>query len=201
MTAKAGNISKAAAIVRKGGVIAYPTDTVYGLGCDPFNESAVTRLLQIKHRDQKPLPVLISSINRARHVADFTLLEKKFIKAVWPGAVTILVTRKSRLPPYVTFGAKEVGLRIPKHIIAQRLIAQTGGYLVGTSANLTSKKSPINANGVHLQLGESVDLILDGGETTLKKESSVVRICRTGLEILREGAVSSAQLTQVFRQL
>jgi len=193
-------VGKAADIVKKGGVVAYPTDTVYGLGCDPTKPDAVRRLIQIKGERKKPLPILGDAIESLEKVAILTyeagLLAKKF----WPGALTIILTKKPFLPDIIAMGSSSLGVRIPNHKIALQLIGLSGGLLVGTSANLSGSKPPIDAEGVAKQIGNKVDLILDGGRTPLAKESTVISLIGGKLRVIRVGPVSESDIKSALTQ-
>jgi L-threonylcarbamoyladenylate synthase len=188
--ADAQAICEAAKVLRRGGIVAYPTDTVYGLGCDPYNVDAIKRLIDIKAGRRKPLPVLASGIDKIERIAVFTDLARKLAGKYWPGPLTIVLERKPALPDIITFGLNTVGVRIPNHPVALKLIKRCGGLLIGTSANLSGSKPPVAANEVREQIGDKVDFILDGGETPLKRESTVVSLIYGKLEVIRAGPIS-----------
>ncbi len=187
-------ILKAASIVAAGGLIVYPTDTVYGLGCDPFNESSVRRVIDAKERKKDPLPVLGSSIENLLRIASFNQKSNVLASKFWPGPLTLILQKKPVLPDLVTFGHSTVGVRVPNCVVALRLIQLSGGLLIGTSANLTGRRPCTKAREAADQIGEKVDLILDGGETLLKRESTVARLVGGALEILRRGAISESEI-------
>lgn len=191
------NITLAAESVRTGGVIAFPTDTVYGLGCDPYNEDAVEKIFAIKGRmEVKPLPLLCSSLAHARRVAR---LDEKALKLakLWPGALTLVAElADTKISQKVTAGTGTVGVRIPNHECAIRLIDKCGGVIVGTSANRSGLGAARSAKDV-LQMLDGLDLLLDAGRTPLGVESTVVDVSK-GIKIVREGFVSRKQIESVL---
>lgn len=191
------NISETAKIILKGGIIAYPTDTVYGLGCAPFNLASVERILRVKGDRTKPLPILAYDVGNAERIAFFSRMEKKLADRFWPGPLTIVLRRRKTLPAEVSLGLGTVGVRVPNHRVAAELIRLSGGLLVGTSANLAGGSSPTEAREVVDQLGSLVDLVLDGGETLLKKGSTVVRVLGGEIRVLRPGPIGESELTSL----
>jgi len=183
-------IRKAAEKVKKGAVIVYPTDTVYGIGCNPYNAEAVKRVIEIKMREQKPLPVLCSSLENAKKLVQFNRKSLELARKFWPGPLTIVAKIiDTKLPNILTFGSKMLGVRIPDHEITLKLIELSGGFLVGTSANKAGLKSPISAEEVKSVLSPEYDILLDGGETALKAESTVIEASNDKIKLLREKAI------------
>jgi L-threonylcarbamoyladenylate synthase len=192
------NIILAADIIRNGGLIVYPTDTVYGIGCDPFNEKALRRLLKVKGREEKPLPIIASSVRSARRVASFTPTELKLAKHFWPGALTIVLRKKENLPSLVTFGRDKVGVRVPAHPVARSLARLCGGLLIGTSANLSGMAPSKTAAEANQQFGGEVDLILDARSTEGRLSSTVVEMIGSRPKILRRGPISMAEIREAL---
>jgi L-threonylcarbamoyladenylate synthase len=185
----ARTIAEAAGIIGRGGLVVYPTDTVYGLGCAPFDESAVERLFIAKGRNSKPIPILCDSIDSAMKLGSLEGISLALARRYWPGAVTIVVPSVRPLPSMVTQGSGEVGLRVPALDLCLSLIRSCGGALAGTSANLSGTPSCRTAAEAMRTLGSRVDLILDGGECR-GKESTVVRVVDGEVKILRAGSVA-----------
>ena len=154
-------IQTAAQIVENGGVVVYPTDTVYGLGCNPFKEDAVKRIFKIKGERNKPLPILASGIGEIEKIAQIPEKARELAKRFWPGPLTMVLPKKPSLPNIVTLNLNSVAVRVPNHDIALALIRLSGGLLVGTSANKSGRKPPRTALEATDQIGEEVDLILD----------------------------------------
>jgi L-threonylcarbamoyladenylate synthase len=192
-------LSKAASLVVDGGVVAYPTDTVYGLGCDPLNPCAIRKLVRAKKRKIGQLPVLVDSIGRAAEVGRFDSLAFQLASQFWPGPLTIVVHSRIRLPNLVTGPSGKVGLRIPRHQVAISLVRACGGALVGTSANLTGNPSLTLARDVTNELGKEVDLVLDDGQTSSGIESSVVSIDNGILSVLREKSIMEERIRSAIR--
>jgi L-threonylcarbamoyladenylate synthase len=191
-------IKKAACIVEKGGVIVYPTDTVYGLGCNPFNEEAVKRILKIKGERTKPLPILASDSEKVEEIAHFTEKTQRLMKKFWPGPLTIVLPKKSRLPNIAILGLDSVAVRVPNHQAALELIGLSGGLLVGTSANKTGKKPPRTALEAADQIGEEVDIILDDGPTPIGASSTVIDLTGKQPKILRQGPIEMDKMSDVW---
>ena len=188
------NIAVASEIVRNGGLVVYPTETVYGLGCDPFNIRAVKRVFQVKGDRKKPLPILASSIEYVEKVAYLSENAKCVATKFWPGPLTIVLCKKPSLPAIVTCNQDSVGVRVPRHDVALRLIQLSNGLLVGTSANKTGKKPPQTAEEAIEQIGKEVELILDGGPASFGVSSTVVDFTSAKPKLLREGPISLKEI-------
>ena len=184
------DIGEAARLVHEGGLIAYPTDTVYGLGCNPFDADAVDRLVKAKERVKGSLPVLVSSLAEAERIGEINEVAAALASKFWPGPLTLVVRMRSNLPATVTGGSQLVGLRIPNHETARTLIQESGGAIVGTSANISGRQSLTTAWDVLRELEGRIDLVLDGGPTPLARESTVLRVLGGELTVLREVAIS-----------
>ena len=182
------SIETAARVVRQGGLIAYPTDTVYGLGCDPFNHAAVRRLFEAKGRGPKPAPVLCGSAEKAAELVKLEGRALELASSHWPGALTIVAPLRSKVAPELTQGKPYLGVRVPDHPGCLRLITSCGGWLTGTSANLSGHPSSRSAAETMDQLGGAVDVVLDGGRLD-GSESTVVRVEGGEVTILRTGPV------------
>jgi len=191
-------VREAVHIIKEGGLVVYPTDTVYGLGCDPFNISAVKRVMKAKGRWKKPLPVLVAALNNAEQIAWMTDDAYKLAKKFWPGALTLVLKKKPILPSVVTCGLSRVGVRVPNHVIALRLIQLSGGSLIGTSANITGERSPRTAVEAAEQIGKHVNLILDAGASPLGRDSTVLNLSSKKPRILRLGPIGVRDLTEVL---
>lgn len=192
-------MDEAGKIVQAGGLIAYPTDTVYGLGCDPFNSVAVHRLVDAKQRPNGALPVLVNSMSVAKRIGDFNKVATRLAGDFWPGGLTIIVPLKEKMPTQVTDGTQFIGLRIPRHETALNLIENCKGQIIGTSANLSGHPSPRNADIVFDELGPQVDMILDGGPTPIGKDSTIVKVIGNKIDIFREGAVPREALLKSLK--
>jgi len=193
------NIRAASKIVKNGGLVVYPTDTVYGLGCDPFNVVAVKRIFRVKGEREKPLPVLGSDIGYIQKIAQIRGRARKIADKFWPGPLTIVVPKKPALPDIVTYSMASVGVRIPNHPTAIQLINLCDGLLIGTSANKTGKKSPRTARESAEQLNNEVDVILDEGPTPLGLESSIIDLTSRKLKMPREGPIKLEEIMSTLK--
>lgn len=189
------NLPEAAEIIMNGGLIVYPTDTVYGLGADPTDAKAVERLFSVKKRDARPIPVLCDSIESAQRLAVLNARSVELARRYWPGALTIIAPLKVVLPFPIHQGSQTVGVRVPASRLCVELIGLCGGLLTGTSANLSGRPSCRTAEEARAQIGAGVDLVLDGGRLE-GMESTVVRVSARGVEVFRQGPVRVEEETE-----
>lgn len=194
-------IDYAAGFIKRGRVVAIPTDTFYGLSADPFNLAAVERVYRVKGRpENQALPILVNSIEQAltliRDIPDpFLSLAHKF----WPGALTLIVEATHRLPLKVTGNTGQVALRWPNSRVATALIDSAEGPITGTSANLSGHPSCSNAQQIVEQLNGRLPLILDCGDTGGQLASTIVRIHGDEWRIAREGAVPNREIERALQ--
>lgn len=168
-------IKEAARIIREGGLVAFPTETVYGLGADAGNPLAVARIFEVKARPRiDPLIVHVADLESARHYGEFPESAHELMTRFWPGPLTLIVERSPSVPPIVTAGLDTVAIRIPAHPAALALIQAAGCGLAAPSANPFGYVSPTDAQHVAEQLGGAIDLILDGGPCTIGLESTIL---------------------------
>lgn len=196
----ATDIHNAAALLRAGGVIAFPTETVYGLGADAENSAAVRRIFSIKGRPaDHPLIVHLaesSMIDRwAQDVPDAAL---RLAEHFWPGPLTIVLRRSSRVSDLVTGGLDTVGIRAPAHSVAQSLLKAFGGGIAAPSANRFGRISPTCADHVREELGLAPDLILDGGYCQVGLESTIISLAGNRPVLLRPGGISFSELREII---
>lgn len=182
------SIARAASIVARGGLVVYPTDTVYGLGCNPMDETAVKMLFKAKGRESKPIPVLCASRKGAMGLVEMSSEAVSLAGRFWPGALTIVAPLRKQVPLQLHQGIGTLGVRVPNSPLCIELISACGGFLTGTSANLSGGPACRTAEEASRQLGGSVDIILDGG-TLGGDESTVVRVIGPSVTILRQGPV------------
>ena len=192
------SIRKAAAAIQSGGLVVYPTDTVYGLGCNPFDEKAVNRVSTVKGRSKGNFPVLVDTLGRARELGNIGGDIETLALQYWPGPLTIVVASQAKLPFQVTGLEKMVGLRIPGRGDTLDLISKAGGSLLGTSANISGNPSLRKAEDAIKVFEGKVDIVLNGGITSTGLESTVVRQTKSGIQILREGAIGSKDIRKVL---
>lgn len=185
-------------LILAGKVVAFPTDTFYGLAADPFNLAAVSEVFRIKRRTaDRPLPLLVDSIDQAVELAHdpprlFFTLAKKF----WPGPLTIIVSASRQIPLKVTANTGKVGLRWPKALLATALIQAAARPLTGTSANLSEMPACSTAAEVDRQVGNALPLILDGGPTEGESASTIVELDGERARVLRAGGVPESELKE-----
>lgn len=189
----------AAAILRNGGTVAFPTETVYGLGANALDTAAVEKIFLAKQRPAwDPLIVHVAdSAMLARVAVSVPLQARQLIAAFWPGPLTLLLPRADAVPPIVTAGRDRVGVRMPRHPIAAALIRLAGVPIAAPSANSFGRISPTRAAHVLEDLDGRIDAVLDGGETTHGLESTVVDVCETPLIVYRPGIITLEQIREV----
>ncbi len=192
------SIQKAATAIQSGGLVVYPTDTVYGLGCDPFDEKAVNTVAIVKGRSKGNFPVLVDTLGRARELGDIGGDVETLALRYWPGPLTIVVPSEAKLPLQVTGLEKMVGLRIPDRRDTLDLISKAGGSLLGTSPNISGNLSLRTAEDAFKVFEGKVDIVLNGGITSARLESTVVKRTRSGVQVLREGAIGSKDLRKAL---
>ena len=187
---------EAADIVRRGGIIAFRTDTFYGLGVDPFNEAAVRTMRELKGReDAKPILVLIADTSGIeRFVWQPSELFELICERHWPGPLTVIGTAREELPVELTAGTGTVGVRLPGDVNVRDLLRACGGALTGTSANLSGEPSARTAQEVLNYFGGHVDLIIDGGNVSVTEPSTVLDLSGPEPVMIREGAVTKEEL-------
>lgn len=198
-TGRAQGIRAAADAAKSGRLVVLPTDTVYGIGCDAFDNDAVARLLATKRRGpDMPVPVLIGSWDTIQGlVLDYTEQARTLVEAFWPGGLSIVVPQAPSLPWNLGDTRGTVMLRMPMHPIAIELLREVGPMAV-SSANISGKPAPVTAVEAKQQLGAAVNVYLDGGQATIGTPSTIIDISGHTPRILREGAVATARLAEVL---
>lgn len=189
-------INYAADIIKKGGVVAFPTETVYGLGADATNSKAIMKIFKLKKRpSDNPLIVHISSISQLNEVAaEIPPKAEKLIKIFWPGPLTLLFKKNKNISKNITCDLDTVAVRMPENKIALELINSSQTPIAAPSANISGKPSPTKAGHVLKDFGVSVDLILDGGQTKIGIESTVLDMSEKKPMLLRRGAISQIEI-------
>ncbi len=188
------SIQTAIELLQEGEIVAFPTDTVYGLGANAFYSPGIIKLFEAKGRDaNKAIAVLIGDINQLELLTEeLNETAKKLAKKFWPGALTLVVPKKTELPELLTAG-NSIGIRIPDHPVALELLKEFGP-IAATSANLSGKTSPHDARDVLKQLNKRIPLILDGGRCSGGIPSTVVDCSNGEVRILRPGAISQQEI-------
>ncbi|MBX3677116.1 MAG: threonylcarbamoyl-AMP synthase [Rhodocyclaceae bacterium] len=198
------DIAEAVALLRRGELVAFPTETVYGLGADAANPAAVAKIFAAKDRPaDHPLIVHLPSADHlTRWASDVPDEAKRLAAAFWPGPLTLILKRQANVPDAVTGGQDTVGLRVPNHPLALELLAAfdgaNGGGLAAPSANRFGRISPTTAAHVREELGERVSLILDGGPCPVGIESTILDLSRGSPVLLRPGAIGAADIARVI---
>jgi len=189
----------ASSMLKFGEVIVFPTDTVYGLGANPFNEMSVLKVYEIKGREfNKPLPILVSDVNTALKLGVFDERALKLARKFWPGSLTIVVRRKMGIASLALGGQDKIALRMPNHNVALKLAKSLGGAIVGTSANISGSKAAKTASEAKKMLENRVRLILDAGPSPKKIPSTIVDVTVKPFKIIRLGPVSIEEIEEVI---
>jgi len=186
-------IEKAAQIINEGGIAVFPTDTVYGIGCNPYNINAVKKIYEIKTRDfSKPLPVLVYSKELAEKIAHFNEFTRKIVDKFWPGPLTIILkVTDDKLKESLHLNNK-IAIRVPNHKCTLDLLEKCN-FIVGTSANVSGEISFTNADECFKKIGD-YDIFVDGGTITSKGESTIIDIENDEIRIIREGSLSKKEI-------
>jgi L-threonylcarbamoyladenylate synthase len=189
-------IKEAADIIRQGGVVAFPTRCLYGLGADAFDSAAVDRVIHIKQRPaDNPILVLIDSQQRLKDlVIQIPPASEALMQAFWPGRLTLVFEAQKTLPHQLTAGSQKIGVRIPGHAVAFALVKQVGGPITGTSANISGHPGCHRVPDLDPQITTQVDMTLDGGMLERGVGSTVIDITVDPPRILREGQVSTEEI-------
>lgn len=200
MSVDANLISRAAELIRAGRLVAFPTETVYGLGANALDAAAVQRIFEAKGRPlTSPLIVHVASIDAARDLASaWPEVAERLARAFWPGPLTLVLPKSPRVPDLVTAGLPSVGIRMPAHPVALALIEAAGVPIAAPSANRFTELSPTTAAHVRESLGNRVDLILDGGPCRVGIESTVLSFAGARPKILRPGMLSRTEIESII---
>jgi len=194
-------IKRAGDAIRRGELVAFPTETVYGLGADAFNKRAVARVYEAKGRPaDNPLPIQITSKDEAlKLAAEVPDVARRLMERFFPGPLTLVLRASPDVPDEVTAGTGKIGIRMPDHPVALALIRSAGTPIVAPSANVTGQPPPTSAEEVLAYLGGRIELILDAGPTPLKIASTVVDVTEVPPKILRHGSISEEALAAYLK--
>jgi L-threonylcarbamoyladenylate synthase len=199
LTATDEAIKTAAFLLREGGVIIYPTETVYGIGCIPSESSAAQRICEIKGRADKPLPLICSDVDAVKRIVVMTPSAEKLAAKFWPGPLTLVLPAKAKYSMWVSHGASTLGVRVTEHPIARKLAKQVGGVIVSTSANLSGREPAKTAQEAAEIFGNKVDFILDDGPSPRSESSTILDLSGEELWLLRKGPITGEQILAVLR--
>ena len=198
-------LKQAAEEIKKGNLVLFPTETVYGIGANALNEMACKKIFEAKGRAQdNPLIVHISNLKMLEEIVDeITPLEKQLISKFWPGPLTIIFKRKSKvlIPDVVTAGLDTVGIRMPSNLIAKQLIEEANLPIAAPSANVSGRPSGTKVEDIIQELQEKVAYVLDGGFTDIGLESTVIKVEGEKINILRPGKITKEQLEEVAKKV
>jgi len=195
-------IDRAIEILKAGGIVVYPTDTVYGLGCNVLNSEAVERIYRVKQRpSNQPLPVLLADVTQLDVVVQSVPGIARFLMSrFWPGGLTLVLPKTASVPAIVTAGSDKVAVRIPNHVVPITIIRGLDAPIVGTSANISDKPSPVTPEEVKQQLGDQVDLIIDADRCPGRIESTVVDFMGDKPIILRQGIIPEDEIRRACQE-
>ncbi len=186
-------IQKAAQVIKIGGLVVYPTETLYGLGADPFNQQAMQRLYDVKGRDpSKPVSLAFRNVTHAKKFAEFNDVAENLAKKFLPGPLTMILKAKEEVAQLL--GIEKIGVRIPLSKIALALLNEIKIPITATSANLSGGPNPIDSRIAIEQIGDKVDLVLDAGKCEYGMPSTVIDVSEGEIKILREGAIPKKDL-------
>lgn len=200
MVASDREIERAAEVLRAGGLVAFPTETVYGLGADAANEAAVRKIYEVKGRPPgHPLIVhLADAAQAARWAREIPLAAHRLAQRYWPGPLTLVLKRAGAVSDAVTGGQDTVALRVPRHPVARRLLARFGGGVAAPSANRHGRVSATTAEHVRREFGDAVDCVLDGGEAEVGIESTILDLSGGRPVLLRPGWITAEELAHAL---
>lgn len=194
------NLILAAEMIKQGELVAFPTETVYGLGADALNISACEKIFTAKGRpSDKPLSLHVASLEIVERVAKISAAAEKLFAAFCPGALTIILPKNKIVPDFVTCGKSSVGIRFPANGVALELIRLSGTPIAAPSANLSGKSPPTTAQEVFDNLSGRVEVILDGGRCELGVSSTIIDLTTSEPKILRHGAISEEKIMEVLK--
>ena len=193
-------LKKPANIIKNGGIVIFPTETVYGIGTNALNEDAVKRLYEIKQRPlNKPISLLVNSIDMIEQIAkDITDLEYALIREFFPGPLTLILKKKDIVPDIVTANSDTVGVRMPKNEIALKLIEYAGIPIATPSANISGKPSGTNMKNIIKDFNGKVDYLIDSGTSQIGLASTIVQVIDNVPHILRQGSISEKQINDLL---
>ncbi len=193
VTCNKEGIEKASQIINQGGIAVFPTDTVYGIGCNPYNKDSVRKIYEIKSRDiSKPFPVLVYSKEIAERIAFFDEFTKKIVERFWPGPLTIILKLTDENLKESLNVVDKIAIRVPNHKCTLELLKKCN-FLVGTSANISGHSSFRNPDECFKNI-QKYDVFVDGGIITSKAESTIIEIENEEIKIIREGSLSQKEI-------
>lgn len=192
-------IEEAAEIIQKGGIVIFPTETVYGIGVNGLDEKAIKRLYEAKKRPlNKPISLLVSNMKMIESVAEnISQTERKLMEKFFPGPLTIILKKKGCVPDILTANGDTVGIRMPEGEIARRLVQNAGVPIAATSANISGEENTIDANAIIKEFENTVDCFIDGDESKSGIGSTIVKITDGKAQILRQGKITKEEIDEI----
>ena len=196
-------LKKPAEIIKKGGIVVFPTETVYAIGTNGFDENGIKRLYNVKNRPlDKPISLLVSDFEMIEAVAEeINEIEYKIIKAFFPGPLTIVLKKNKRIPDILTAGLDTIGIRMPDNEIAKALVKLSGGPIAAPSANISGKESGIEAKEILKDFGDNVDYYIDSGKSKIGISSTIVKVVDGKIKILRHGEITEEDINNAINKL
>ena len=193
-------LENAAKLIKKGKIVVFPTETVYGIGANGLDEKAVKKLYDVKQRPlNKPISLLVSNMDMINLIAkDITETEYKIMEKFFPGPLTIILKKKEIVPEIVTSRQDTVGVRMPSGEIARKLVEMSGVPIAAPSANITGEPSGTNLQEIKKRFEGKADYFIDGGESELGCASTIVKVVDGKPQILRQGSITIEQINQIF---
>ena len=190
-------LKEPAQIIRNGGIVVFPTETVYGIGTNGLNENSIKRLYEVKQRPlNKPISLLVNSIEMIEQITqNISELEYKLIKKFMPGPLTIILKKKDIIPNILTANGDTVGIRMPENKVALKLIEYAGVPIATPSANISGKPSGTTLDMINNDFGEKVNYFIDGGKSKIGVASTIIQVIDGKPHILREGVILKEDLT------
>lgn len=193
------NLKRAGQLIKCGEIVAFPTETVYGLGANAFDVEACKKIYTAKERPaDKPLTLHVATFEMIEQIAEINLAAEKLIEKFLPGPLTIILPKKNIVPDFVTCNSESVGVRFPNNTVAQDFIKIAGVPIAAPSANISGKNPPVTAQEVFENLSGRVEIILDGGKCDVGISSTIVDISTGELKILRQGKISAEFIEKVL---
>ena len=191
-----------AKIIKEGGIVIFPTETVYGIGTNGLDKEAIKKLYEVKQRPlNKPISLLVSNIEMVEQVAkNISKLEYKIMQNFFPGPLTIILEKKDIVPDILTANTNTVGIRMPSGEIARKLIEYAGVPIATPSANISGKPSGTNIKDIQKDFAGKVDCFIDNGESKLGIPSTIIRVINNEVHILRQGSISMEQINAIYHK-
>lgn len=194
-------LKEPAKIIRDGGIVIFPTETVYGIGTNGLDEKAIKKIYEVKQRSfNKPISLLVNNIEMVNKIAkNISKLEYKIMESFFPGPLTIILEKRDIIPNILTANTNTVGIRMPSGKIAKKLIEYAGVPIATPSANISGRPSGTNIRDIQKDFEGKVDYFIDNGESKLGVPSTIVKVINDEVHILREGSISKKQINRIIQ--